>query len=137
MKRTRVRAFMPKNFRRPEKLAAFIKMEQCYGQPVREPLRNGKRSGQKTVVLQNGEESGNKVRKPDGFSSRQIHREPHRTFKTRWTVNNGEHLAETPQITGGNSTGRMGERHRMISAYDNAVRTGQQPLMTKSGIFAR
>ena len=98
MKGTRVRAFMPKNFRRPEKLTAFIKMEQFYGQPVREPLRNGKRSGQKTVVL---------------------------------------HLAETPQITGGNSAVRMGERHRMISAYDNAVRTGEQPLMTKSVIFAR
>lgn len=137
MKGTRVRAFMPKNFWRPKKLAAFIKMEQFYGQPGREPLRNGKRSGQKTVVLQNGEESGNKVRKPDGFSSRQIHREPHRTFKTRWAVNDGEHLAETPQITGGNSALRMGERHRMISAYDNAVRTGEQPLMTKSVIFAR
>ena len=137
MKGTRVRAFMPKNFWRPKKLAAFTKMEQFYGQPGREPLRNGKRSGQKTVVLQNGEESGNKVRKPDGFSSRQIHREPHRTFKTRWAVNDGEHLAETPQITGGNSALRMGERHRMISAYDNAVRTGEQPLMTKSVIFAR
>ena len=43
MKGTRVRAFMPKNFRHPEKLAAFIKMEQFYGQPVREPLRNGKK----------------------------------------------------------------------------------------------
>lgn len=52
-------------------------------------------------------------------------------------LNNGEHLAETPQITGGNSAVRMGERHRMISAYDNAVRTGEQPLMTKSVIFAR
>ena len=135
MKGTRVRAFMPKNFWRPKKLAAFIKMEQFYGQPGREPLRNGKRSGQKQSFCKMVKNPAIKYGSRMASAVARFIESRIGLFKTRWAVNDGEHLAETPQITGGNSALRMGERHRMISAYDNAVRTGEQPLMTKSVIL--